>query len=593
MKKFGKALICLCLSCSFAFTGCSLVQRNKERYLNRTVATAGEITISKQDLISAYNNYGYQYASVYGYTTEKAIKTTLDGLIDNKILLAKAKEMIKVEEDGTVAYYEGDTKVATLFNKNVWNNEIWEEVFDGINSQISSIEDDIRDQKGIKSADTEEEEETPDFDPYDEYEKKVKYEDGVWSIIRDEMEPAQEKKVAISDFVQDATGDSEISELAFQRYVKKLELNYKSRNLTIDDLKTVNQSEFDGLYAKAGLTTSQKIAFLYELERVYTAYEESKYTTTLQTVYEQFKQTIDNDFNQKVVNYYKQLVEESYEKYAVETEVDGYKAYVTAMQNDSSKVYYHKDYGTNELGEKKAFVAVSHVLIKLSDDQIAEIKELQSRRDSGYITIEEYDDAYQKVLGKTVVHARDEEGFETDVTKTVAEVRAEIEADLNQYSTVEEKAVAFNKYIYKYGQDTGMINASHYYAINLDTTVTDQMVKAFADESRRLAALNEDGGNLGEPVFVSQDNYSGYHIIFNAGVIKNDLSIEQVRNLDYNNASYLYNKKIMLGTNKTVYDYIYDTIYASNYNNYRNSLISTAKDNLKVTYYVSAYEDLY
>lgn len=592
MKKFGKALICLCLTCSFAFTGCSLVQRNTERYLNRTVATVGETTISKQDLITAYNNYGYQYVRYYGYTTERAVKTTLDGLIDNKILVEKAKEMIKVEDDGTVSYYDGTTKVATLFNKNVWNNEIWKEVFEGVNSQIASIEDDIRELKGIKKPESTTEEE-PEFSPYDEYEKKVKYEDGVWSVIKSELEPAAETKVTIGDFVQNETGDAEISALAFKRYAKKLELNYKSKNLTMDDLKTVNQAEFDGLYSKAGLTNEQKIALLYEFERLYNAYEESKYTSTLQTIYEEYKQTINDDFNQKIVNHYKQMVEESYEKYNVETEADGYKAYVTAMQDDYSKVYYHKDFGTNDLGEKKAFVAVSHVLIKLSDEQIAEIKELQSKRDSGYITIEEYDDSYQKVLDKTVVHARDEKGFETNVTKTVAEVRAEIDADLSQYSTVEEKAVAFNKYIYKYGQDTGMINASHYYAVNLDTTVTDKMVKAFADESRRLAALEEDGGNLGDPVFVSQDNYSGFHIIFNAGVIKNDLTIEQVRNFDYKNASYLYNKKIMLGTNKTVYDYIYDTIYTSGYSNYRNSIISTAKQNLKVTYYVSAYEDLY
>ncbi len=593
MKKFGKLLICLCLSASFAFTGCSLVQRNTQRYLNRTVATVGEVNISKQELISAYNSYGYQYAQYYGYTTERAVKTTLDRLIDNKIKLQKAKEMIKLEDDGTVAYYKNETKIATLFNRNVWNNEIWNQAFDGLNEQIAEYEKEIRKSLGLEVDETDDEDEKPDFDAYKEYEKKVKYQDGEWSIIFDELKPAEEDKLTIGDFVQNATGDAEISEKALKRYIKKIELNYKSRNLTIDDLKTVTQNEFDGLYANLHLTTSQKIAFLYELERIYNAYEENKYISEIETIYEHFMQNIDDSFNEKVVNYYKQLVEDSYEKYAIETNEDGYKAYVSAMQNDSSKVYYHKDYGTNELDEKKAFVAVSHVLIKLSDEQLDEIKELQTKRDSEVITIEEYDEEYQKVLDKTVVHARDEDGFETEVTKTVAEVREEIEADLNQYSTVEEKAIAFNKYIYKYGQDTGMINATHYYAVNLDTNVDDTMAKPFADEARRLASLNEDGGNLGEAVFNAQSNYSGYHIIFNAGVIKNDLTIEQVRNLDYTDADYLYNKKIMLGINKTVYDYIYDTIYASDYNNYEKSLINTAKENMKITYYVSAYKDLY
>ena len=140
MKKLGRIILCLGLACTFAFTGCSLVQRNTERYLNRTVATANGIIVSKQDLIQAYNSYGYQYTQYYGYSTSKAIKTTIDKIIDRKILLEKAKEWIVMEDDGTVSYYKTEvvngekvsTKVATLFNKNVWNNAVWQETFDAI-----------------------------------------------------------------------------------------------------------------------------------------------------------------------------------------------------------------------------------------------------------------------------------------------------------------------------------------------------------------------------------------------------------------------------------------------------------------------------
>ena len=175
------------------------------------------------------------------------------------------------------------------------------------------------------------------------------------------------------------------------------------------------------------------------------------------------------------------------------------------------------------------------------------IKALQKRRDNGSIDISEYDEEYQKVLNKTVVYERnmetgfdypakidpatglakvDERGYEIRVkvinagtpeeqevevrAKTVQEVYDEINAELSrpEYDTTEKKAVAFNQFIYKYGQDTGMINAEKYYAVNLDTEVEDKMVKPFADEARRLAGLEENGGNLGNPVFVSQDNYN-------------------------------------------------------------------------------------
>ena len=586
MKKLGKILICLLLSSSFAFTGCSLVQRNTEKYLNRTVATAGEtIKISKQQLITAYNNYGYQYVQYYGYTAEKAIKTVLSGLIDRQIILEKAKELI-TENANNEMEYNGQV----IFNKNVWQNALWNETFESVNKQIKEIENEIND---VKEDEENQEKKASESDPYEEYEKKVSYEDGVWTTTSPKLDPAEENQLTVADFVQNETGDAEVSAKAFKRYVKKLTLNYKNKNLKIEDLKNVDQAQFDAVYTNLGLTTSEKIAFIYELERIYNIHEENKYTTELQNVYERYIQVIDNAFNKKIVDYYKQLVENSYETYMSETLEDSYEAYVKAMKDDPSKVYYHRDYGTNEKGELRKFVAVSHVLIKLSEAQRAELNELKTSLDTGIISQQEYDDEYQKVLDKTVVHERDEEGNETDVTKTVAEVMAEISADLANYSTTEEKAVAFNKYIYRYGQDPGINNASHYYSVNLDTTVSDSMNKSFADASRELANAMPQGGNLSDPVFENNDNYSGYHIIFNAGLFENKLTIEQTRNLDHTDADKLYTMKLMLGTNKTMYDFIYDTIYSSTWSNYQNSIIDTAKQNLVVTYYVNAYEDLY
>ena len=609
--------------CSFAFTGCSLVQRNTERYLNRTVATAGEMEITKQELINAYNSYGSQYIQYYGYTAQEAVEKVLDEYIGRKILIEKAKDMIREEADGSTAYYEDGQKVDTIFGKNVWNNACWNQAYDSINEQIQKLEEKL----GATSNDSEDEEATPDFKPYEEYEKKVTYnsETGKWTVVHDEIED-EDTKLTIADFKQKETGDEEISQKAFKLYAKQLELGYKKLNLSIDDIKTVTKAEFDEMYNDLGLTENQKIAFVYELERAHDLHEENKYVTTIETIYNQFKQVVDNDFNQQVVDYYKQLVEESYEKYMMETEEDAYAAYVKAMQDDPSKVYYHRDFGVNEKGEKKAFIAVSHVLIKLSDEQLDEIKELESKRDSGYITIQEYDIAYQEVLNSTVVYERDENGFEQKDDahkKTVQEVyeiirnefleieeyykAGEFETLQNNYGiTFEEahnvnlvKAVAFNKYLYMYGQDTGMINSSHYYGINLDTDVEDSMVKAFADVSRELAkGVNENlnteniyGGNISEPVFNSTHN--GFHIIFNAGLIENDASIEDVRDMDYRNAENLYNKRIMLGTNKTVYDYIYDEIYSSKYYRYQQSIIKTAKNSLEIIYYIDAYKDMF
>ena len=598
MKKFGKLLICLLLTSSFVFSGCSLVQKNVEKYLNRSVATAGEIEISKQDLITAYNNSGYQYVQYYGYTSEEALKITIDNLINREILIAKAKEIITENANGEMVY-----SGRVIFNKNVWQNAVWQETFESINKQIKEIEDEIKLAKGIEVDDDDEEEEN-DFEPFEDYEKKVKYEDGVWSLIEPELDPAEESATTVGGFVQDETGDSEISAKAFKRYIKKLTLNYKSKHLKVSDLKTVTESEFANLYSNLNLSEEEKIAFVYELERIQEIYNNNKYITEFQNVYERYIQVIDDDFNKKVVNYYKQLVGRSYETYEQESFEDSYSKYVEFMSstdNDPSTVYYHKDYGVNESGEKKAFVAVSHVLIKLSDEQLEEISALKSDLESGVISQEQYDTSYQAVLNRTKVKAKDEDGNETDEEKTVAEVYAEIKSTLDSLSSVEDKAAAFNKFIYKYGQDGGMTNKDSsgnsnkktYYAVNLDTTVTDKMVKNFADASRQLAAEAEDGGNMSEAVFVSQDNYSGYHIIFNAGVYKNELTFEQVEAMDYTSAVKLYNTPLKLRVNKSLYDLAYEAVYASTWSTYQQSIINTAKNNLEIVYYTSAYTDLY
>lgn len=566
VKKFAKFLICLCLCFSFMLTGCSLVQRNTDRYLNRVVATAGEtIEITKEELINAYNNYGYQYNQYYGYTVEKAMSMTIDNLINNKILIERAKKHIVVDETTNEVYYltfddEGnEIDRRLIYNKNVWQNDILEETYKSINEQIATFEKTVRKELNLEDEEFEEEEETKsDYPAQEVYEKKVELENGKFSPVVKDIEPAED---LMGDFIQADTGNKQVSEIAYKRYIKSLIYSEKGE----------------------GKSTNEQEVFQREVDRIYKIHEENKYITELQNQYTQ-TYTITDDLNSQIVDYYKKQVKASYEKYA-ELGDKGYEQYCKDMQQDSSKVYYHS-YGAK-------FVQVSHVLIKLSDVQLAEIAELDKKLSTGVITQKERDDEYQKVLNKTVVHVRDEDGNETEQTKTVQEVYDEINNELSKYDTVEEKAVAFNKFIYKYNQDEGIINKETYYVVNLDTNIEDTMVKEFADMSRELSAQNSEGGNIGKQVFVSSDNYSGYHIIFNAGVVESDLSIDQVNALTSDYAKVLFNKKLMLGADKTYYDYIYDEIVTDNYSSYQNSITNTERHNMKIVIYVDRIKDLY
>lgn len=566
MKKFAKLLICLLLCCTFALSGCSLVQRNTERYLNKTVATVGNsITITMQDLLGEYNNYGYQYVEMYGYTTEKAVNKVLEDLINKRIVLEEAKKHILIDDITKQVYFLTFDKDGNeigrrlIYNKNVWQNDVLSKAYESMNAAIAEKEEVVRKELNIEKEESNStEEKAAEFAPYKPYEKTVKYENGEWSIDYGELEKAQQP---IGDFIQKDTGNKEVSEIAYKRYIKGL-LSYE---------KTM------------GNVVTEQQALQNEILRLSNIHEENKY---IEVFKEQFEKTqlINGQFNSRIVDYYKRLVLASNEKYQMLGE-EGYKKYCEDMQSEFGSVYYHP------YGEK--FVKVSHVLVKLSDDQLAEIKVLDGKLSTGVISQQERDEEYQKVLDKTVVKARDNDGKDTDVTKTVAEVYAEINAELDKYNTLEEKAIAFNKFIYKYGQDTGVINAENYYVVNLDTEIEDKMVKNFADKSRELYNQNNNGGNLSEPVFVESSNYSGYHIIFNVGGVNNNLNIEQVEALTGEYAANLYNQKIMLGTDKTVYDLIFEKLTRNDYTNYEQSIINTAKNNYQIVIYASRLTSLY
>lgn len=608
MKKLPKLLICLGLSGSILFTGCSLVQRNSERYLNRTVATCGEITVSKQELLNAYNSYGYQYVQ-NGESTESAIGTVLNQLLNRKLILEESKNYIKVTDDGVTYHADGndDSAGVKLYNKNVWQNAVWNSTFESINDQITSIADTIREELDLEKQE-DEEEATPEFSPFEEYEKKVLFENGVWSLVNTNLAEAEDKALTIGDFVQDKKGNAEIEQKAFKRYIKKLALNYKYKNLKKSDL-VVSEAEFATLYDDLEINEEEKIAFLYELDRLHTYFEENKYLTEFETAYGKYNQTLDNQFNKSVVTYYKNLVLASYQKYASLTEEQAYKQYFKDMQSDPSQVYYHGYKNTSWANTQKGFATIAHVLIKITDEQ----KQMLEDLDNLDLSPEDYKTQkellIQQFLSDKVAYKRDDKGFDIkDTQYSVSDIYALIDQKLKNTSTLQEKAEVFNDFIHQFGQDSGSINASHYYAANMyvdddSSDFKDTLVKEFADTSRALANDMPEGGNWSEPVFVNQSNYSGFHIIFNLGIYQNpivgDLTRDQIDRIDSTNEQVenylfkLYQTRIMLGVDKSYYDDVYDKLSKSNFTSFTTSITDTAKQNLKVTYYVDAYKDLY
>ena len=533
MKKILTALLLILLvGCNLMLSACSLITINNSKYLAQTVAKTDGVTITMEDLILGFNSFGYSYIESEKMTSEEAVKKTLEELIDRELLVNKSKEKF------------GNLTITQ-------QNEVWQQVFDAINSNVKEYADEIIKNEGLTLPETEANEETTDKFAITKYEKtveKVKNGDGSYKYER--IKEDEQEDTVLIEFVLDEYGIENLADRAFAKYInatKKGREEYK--NLTTDEV------------------------FQKELNRIYKIYEKNKYVEILQKDYEN---NMEVDLN-AVVEKYKELVRNSAFTYYLNE-----SSYNTQMQSTSNAVYYQP------FGEK--YIQVAHILIKYNTEQEAQITELKSDLEQGYIDIEEYNREVAKIASSIKTQER-VDGVKTGTEKSVNEVYSEIQNAL-QGKTDSEKLATFIDYIEKYNEDEGMTTAinsqTQYYSINLDTSVSDTMVKEFADASRAMYSADgsKDYSLYYEPVLTDY----GYHIIFNLGTIKNDYNLNNIDNITI---SYLYETEAMEGTNKTLFDKMLELVDVSKYTEYQSALISGLREGKTITYNESAYKSLY
>jgi len=516
-------------------SACSLVTINNTKYLAQKVVTSDNVSINMEDLILGYNSFGYSYIETYGMTAEEAVKKTIEDLIDRELLVAYAKDKY------------GELSITE-------QNEIYTEVYASINSQVKEYADEIVEDEGLILPEENESEEQTNENKVTFYEKKVervKNQDGsyTYSRIKEEEKPEDTNLI---EFVLEEYG---IEGLATRAYSKYINAAKKSR----DEYKKLTNDE----------------VFDKEVDRIYKIFEKNKYVEKLQ---EDYEDNVDVD-TEAILNKYKELVRNSAFTYALNE-----SGYNTKMQSTSNEIYYQP------FGEK--YIQVAHILVKYNDEQTKQIEKLKTDLKQGYIDIEEYN---QQVLNisKSVKAKEYVDGSLVETTKSVNALYNEIQSSLNACGNDDDlRLQTFINYIEKYNEDEGMLTAinsqTQYYAVNLDTTVTDTMVKEFADASRAL--YSADGSTdytlYAEPVLTEY----GYHIIFSLGTIKNEITLNNIENVTI---SYLFETDAMQGTNKSLFDKMFELVESSNFEEYQSALLLNLRSNKTFKYNKTAYERLY
>ena len=525
-------------SIAAVFAGCDLVTTNTAKVLAATVVEVvidGEtITITKEQLLIGYNNYGAGLVQNSGYTVENAVKSTVDLLINREIILFKAKQLITLTE--------------------AQEQQVWKDTYASLNSNLAQYESTIKAEKDIVYP-TNPTEEEPTITLYTPFEREVELvlEEGVYTLRKvvaeqDELEFDPNFVSGVEGFVQITTNDT-LGVQAMQRYIKQLKSNEKEKKLSTVDAE---------VWAR-------------EVERIYKNTLESLYLTKFEELYEaQFNISL-----QTLISRYVSLTREDYINYANETT---FNSYFSAAKENISGVYYHP---TEE------FFKVSHILMQYSSEQQAIVDQAKSDRDAGYISGAEYKAIIDSITAAIRGNEKSfETGLETGNTPLASSVLESLQLELAGKS-YEQQTQIFNNYIYRYNTDPGIMNAEKPYVVGL--TQSD-MVEAFTNASRDLNSANIKGAISG----LVATEY-GVHIIMFLGKVENLVTISDISTFNNNSIDIerVFNYKLYDLNTKTMLDQIYDMVKTSQSTSYQNMLLSQYRANSQIRKYESKYSYLW
>ena len=575
MKKlFKKILTSLCALtlCVLCLTGCSWLQIDKAKYYNEVVVTVGDKEFTKKDLVDAFSNYGYQYYQSYGYSLEESVNQTIKSMIDRSLLM----DVVKKEIDNDEKYKFTEQEKL----------EIRKQVFDYMQDSINTFETKIRKEWDMEVEFDEEttteslRKQEEEYTPSTKFEIVTIDEKTIYQVLRAEDEA---EKIYVPDnlplhFSKDyrIVTDKKVSDEAWTRYIKSLQDLAKSE----------------------GRSTKEEDVLLHEEQRLIDLMTNNKY---LEKYEARFFDTIDVN-TEAVLKYYKEQYKSQLQIYTASE-----SQYHTAMESASSNyIYYHVNSG-NE------YVNVKHILINFTQEQKDQIKTLDTLKDNGSISEADYNTQVQRIANKTMsTFEMSQDMFNeygatynfqkiTGKTNTYTAYASDIYNFVKDYATgvnLKEKSQKFNELVYVFNDDGGFMNSEFDYVVNLDTSITDKMVKPFADGVRALDKSNGGEGAGSMDMIISE---YGYHIIFHDGVAENIVDANNIDNISDENLLYLLCTTMTTpDSNKSIFNYIYDKLKLDDnlYNTMTTQVVENERNKLKennivITYYEKRYEDLW
>ena len=593
--------------CMSVFTGCSLVTRSDKNYYEATVATISYVdgskeNISKRELITAYNSYGYNYVNNYGYTKKQAVKQTLKTVIEKKLTVKAVGQ-----------YYLDNPSQGEMLNGNE-TTYVWDQTYEAIYSNLKGY---LKDVLNIKSSDdsssTSDNENKSVYKPFE----KAAELDSSGKILKTSSattirETYKGRKNASDVYVnfeyKDADGSYVFKEAMYQKVMADIEAGGKdwknAYNKYLADIKK-NYS-----YEKFN---SDKDRFIFELDRVYSIMKDNYVVEKYEAIYnEQKKQDsrVSNVTVDDVLKYYSAKVRVDYTSYVLE---NGTSSFESSILSDVGSVDYILE-GNNASN----YFYVAPIKIEMTSTQKTELEKLKTDLANGSKDIETYEAEVNKIYNSLAATVRNSETGEKTGTISASELLKKINTDIAkyQYLTIEslsngqkedaekdgltletyverqnteiayKKAAAYRTYLYLYNDDDTLKGADYNTVFGVNSANEVLANDTFKDNEKVkeaiLALYNDGNANVGDTTeFVRADD--GLYMFFFAGNVENLFKgIDENFDASKQTENIKTLTRLNIFSEKTLFDKIYAELTKDNFSVFQNLDMNALKQTLTI-----------
>lgn len=630
-------------------TGCNLFGTDLETYYNTVVATInysyelnGETieeseNVTKRELITAYNSYGQDYVNNYGYTQQEAIETTLDTILNRKLMIKDVE--VDAKRNNVALFNERETSY------------LWQSTYDAFYDNLLTYYNEVL---GIEEDEESTDEEVTGvynrYNPnatyytYTDSEGRLQYEvkkTTSVATVSGEYTPMYLDDVAydyeyqkdgvyifkelIYDTIKAYTADTQWQS-ALNRYISTVRDNYSYVDFEDDDevfyfgLDRIYDivrdnyciEKYEEIYNRQAENGSdltgvriRNILEYYQGEVLSDYYTYANDLTTFETDMLSTSTNVQYIPSSNTTNYFYVGVIELNFKTGQETPADleeevnsgkidaGDENYQTRLNAIYNAVY--ADIKSETTGQSTGNSISAQSLLD-------EIKDLMDNEEYKYLNYNPVINNSQKVDEILADYGYSRDGLTNSEIEEIVQKYVDAENQETEYA----RADAFIKYYYYYNDDTTFQNSDKTSVFGISSTgeviyndtFSDAQNDAFDEALTKL--YNNGKGQVGDLSDLIRTD-DGIYILFYAGEVET-----LFQGISYNfslaNADIekLGSTRVNIFNNKTYFDLVYDAIYEdNNFDNFEtenlNYLFKTLTkggDEGIITYY-DEYKDLF